>query len=309
MKKILNLLVILIITISISGCNNESNDKLKVVSTVFVGYDAVRAIAGEAIDSQMLIKPGSDVHSYDPSPKDLVNIKTSDVFIYVGGESEEWALNLLPLIDTDKTKIVRMMDYVDLREEETVEGMESEEEEDGEEIEMDEHVWTSPINMKKISEKIKEALVEVDSESKDTYETNYREYASKLDELDKTFKEIVNTSNRKEVLFADRFPLLYFVKEYGLNYYAAFNGCAESTEASSKTISFLIDKVKEDNIPYIFTIELSNKKIAKTISEETGTQILEFNTLHNISKEDFENKETYISLMNKNVDNLRKALN
>ena len=310
MKKTLNIIIILLVTMFISGCGNENNDKLKVVSTVFVGYDAVREIAGNIeIDNEILIKPGSDVHSFDPSPKDIVNIKTSDIFIYVGGESEEWVNDILSEIDTNKTKVVKMMDYVSLKEEETVEGMEEEEEHLEDEEEMDEHIWTSPVNMKLISEKIKDALILADKDNSNIFEENYNNYSSKLDELDKEFRNIVETSKRKEVLFADRFPLLYFVKEYGLNYYAAFKGCAESTEASSKTISFLIDKIKEDNLPYIFTIELSNKKIANTISKETGAGILEFNSLHNISKEDFDNGETYITLMNKNTENLRKALN
>lgn len=306
MKNTIKLIVILLTVLLISGCADKASDRIKIVSTVFPAYDAVNSITkGEEVNNILLIKPGSDLHSYDPTPKDLIDIKTSDIFIYVGGESEEWVEDIISEIDTSKTKVIKMMDLVDLKEEEIVDGME--EDSEGEEIEMDEHIWTSPVNMKTIVNSVYKAIYEIDTNS--LYTDNYNKYNEKLEKLDSDFRNIVNTSIRKEVIFADRFPLLYFVKEYGLSYYAAFKGCAENTEASSKTISFLIDKVREDKIPYIFTIELSNKKIANIISEETGTQIFEFNSLHNISKEDFENGETYISLMNKNLEYLKKALN
>jgi zinc transport system substrate-binding protein len=159
-----------------------------------------------------------------------------------------------------------------------------------------------------ISRTIKDKISKIDPNNRELYNNNFNEYKSKLDSLDNEFRKIVQNSNRRELIFADRFPFRYFVDEYGLSYYAAFPGCSSETEASAKTISFLINKVKEDNIPVVLTIEFSNKKIAKTISKETGAKVLEFNSAHNISSEDFKTGRTYLDIMNDNLEVLKEAL-
>ena len=200
------------------------------------------------------------------------------------------------------------MDCVETVEEEIVEGMEAEEEEEeSEEPELDEHVWTSPENAVKIVECISDRLCEVDAENAGKYQENTKKYVEELNNLDSRFKEIVSESNTKTMVFGDRFPFRYFADAYKINYYAAFPGCSSESEPSASTIAFLIDKVNDEKIPAVFTIEFSNKKIAETISESTGAEILEFHSCHNITSEDMKNGETYISIMNRNADNLQKA--
>ena len=308
MKKIISVLIIIVSIFIISGCSLSDDNKKTIIATNFPAYDFAREITkGSDIEVKMLLKPGSESHDYEPSPKDIISISKASMFIYVGGESDEWVDDLLDSIDTSNIQIVKMIDEVNVVYEETVDGMTIEEDESKEEY--DEHVWTSPRNVIAISRTITDKVHKIDPENYSLYESNYSSYKFKLEELDNSFKDVVNNSNRKELIFADRFPFRYFVDEYNLKYYAAFPGCSSETEASAKTISFLINKVKEDNIPVILTIEFSNKKIAKTISKETGAKVLEFNSAHNISKEDFENGKTYLDIMNDNLKVLKEVLN
>lgn len=283
-------------------------DQLKIVSTIFPGYDFARAIAGDNADITMLIYPGSEIHSFEPSPQDIINIQDSDVFIYVGGESEAWVEKIIANLDTNHTKIVRMMDAVDLVKEELVEGMEPEHE-DEDEVEYDEHVWTSPLNAIKIVESIRDALVNADPQNANYYQTATTDYTEQLAQLDSDIRTTLSDTTHHTLIFGDRFPLRYFVEEYNLQYYAAFPGCSDQTEASTATLAFLINKIKSENIKYIFTIELSNQAVARTIAAETGTEILEFHSLHNISKSDFDSGKTYLQIMHQNLTNLKRALN
>lgn len=283
-------------------------DQLKIVSTIFPGYDFARAIAGDNADITMLIYPGSEIHSFEPSPQDIINIQDSDVFIYVGGESEAWVEKIIANLDTNHTKIVRMMDAVDLVKEELVEGMEPEHE-DEDDAEYDEHVWTSPLNAIKIVESIRDALVNADPQNANFYQTATADYTEQLTQLDSDIRATLSDAAHHTLIFGDRFPLRYFVEEYNLQYYAAFPGCSDQTEASTATLAFLINKIKSENIKYIFTIELSNQAVARTIAAETGTEILEFHSLHNISKSDFDSGKTYLQIMYQNLTNLKRALN
>lgn len=308
MKNKIIILILLISFVLITGCGkNKSNSKYTIVTTSFPGFDFARAITKDAdFDVIMLLKPGSEMHHYEPTPQDIINIEKSDLFIYVGGDSDSWIEDVLKDIDTKKTKIIKLMDLVNVVEEETVEGMEEEEDE---EVEYDEHVWTSPSNVITIIKKLKEEIIKIDESDKEKYENNSSLYIDKIKDIDEEIKEIVNNSKRKELVFADRFPFRYFVDEYNLNYYASFKGCSEQTEASAKTIAFLIDKVKKDNIPVVFKIELSDGRIAENISKATNAKILEFHSAHNISQKDFDKGLTYIDIMKNNVKALKEALN
>ena len=304
MKKIL--LVLIILLGFLTGCNKNDNE-LTVVATNFPCYDFLRAVTKDSkIKVEMLISPGSEIHDFEPTPGDILKIKNSKLFVYVGGESDEWLEDIISEIDPSKTKIIKLMDLVNVYEEEHVEGMEEEHEE---EKEYDEHVWTSPVNAKIIVEKLADEVIALDESNKETYIAARDSYIGELVDIDNSIKEIVANSKRKEIIFGDRFPLRYFVEEYGLTYYAAFPGCAEQTEASAKTISFLINKVKEDKIPVIFHIELSNAKIAESISKETNAKVREFNSAHNISKKDFDSGITYVDIMKSNLLVLKEALN
>uniref|UniRef100_UPI002943E7EB metal ABC transporter substrate-binding protein n=1 Tax=uncultured Tyzzerella sp. TaxID=2321398 RepID=UPI002943E7EB len=177
------------------------------------------------------------------------------------------------------------------------------------EDEIDEHVWTSPINAIKISKKIKDILVEKDSKNAVLYEDNTNEYIRKLEKLDKDIRDVVSSSKRNILVFGDRFPFRYLANEYNLDYFAAFSGCSTETEASPSTVAFLVDKVKEKEIPVVFTIEFSNGKIADAITDSTGAKKVMLHSCHNVSADEFANGVTYLSLMNENINKLREALN
>ncbi len=333
MKKIIKIFFVAVMffsLVSVTGCGNKkNNNKLTIISTSFPGYDFARAILKDVdgTEVKMLLKPGSETHDFEPTPQDIINIKNSDIFIYVGGDSDEWIEDVLEDIDTDKTKVIKLMDLVNVVEEELVDGMEEHhhehededhehehededhEHEEEEEVEYDEHVWTSPINAITITNKLKDEIIKIDNSNKEKYEENANNYVTELNKIDNEIKEVVANSKRKEIVFGDRFPLRYFVDEYNLTYYAAFPGCSEQTEASAKTIAYLIDVVKKDKIPVVFHIELSNGKIAETISKETNAKVLEFNAAHNISQKDFDAGVTYVDLMKDNIKVLKEALN
>lgn len=305
-------LIIVIIFLFLTGCSfKTSESKLTFIGTNFPCYDFLRAITKgvDDVNVEMLLSPGVDMHHFEPTPKDIISVDKSDLFVYIGGESEEYVTEMLKDLSKNEKNILKLIDKVELLEEELKEGMEDDDSEDNLEKEYDEHIWTSLKNAVRMIEQIKNKVIEIDVEHKEIYEKNANDYIKEIEKLDNKIKTLVSTSKRKIFVFADRFPLQYFANLYNIDYYAAFKGCSESTEASSKTISFLIDKIKSNDIPVIFKIELSNGNIAETIKDSTNAKILEFNSMHNISKDDFENGETYVSIMKKNIENLTEALN
>ncbi|MBO3445779.1 metal ABC transporter substrate-binding protein [Clostridium sp. CCUG 7971] len=339
MKKItvIVLSTILMISSILTGCTNTKNkeddknktslkkDKLHIVTTLFPQYDFVKQIAGDKADVKLLLSPGQDSHSFEPTPEDIIAIQNADVFIYNGGEAEAWIDKVIDSIDTKKVNIIKMMDYVKAVKEEEVEGMEPEDEHDHEkeeleqngennnqdhedEEEYDEHIWTSPKNAIRMVEGIKDTLVKVDNINSKGYNTNYEKYIKELEKLDKLLIDTVSKAKRKMLVFGDKFPFRYLVDDYGLTYRAAFNGCSTQTEPSIETVTYLINKVKENKIPAIYHIEMSNKKIAKTISEETGAKVLLLHSAHNVTKEEFNKGITYIDIMNNNITNLKEGL-
>lgn len=307
------------------GVSEEVQDdgRISVVTTIFPQYDFVRQIAGENVELKMLLKPGEETHSYEPTPQDIIAIQNSDIFIYVGGENDAWVEDILESMPEADMRTLKLMDCVDTVEEEHVEGMQeqpghSHEEEESHEDEteeehsvheIDEHVWTSPVNASAIVDKIKELLVQADPENRQTYEENAEAYEAELAELDAEFRDVVDNAGRRLVVFGDRFPFRYFADEYGLDYYAAFPGCASDTEPSAATMAFLINKVKEEEIPAVLKMELSNENIANAIAEATGTEVRTFYSCHNLTAEEFEDGETYLSMMQKNVETLKEVLN
>lgn len=309
MKKLIKLFVICLLAIvSFSGCGKEtSKAKYTIISTSYPGYDFVRAIIKDVddVEVKMLLKPGSESHDYEPTPQDIIDIQNANIFIYVGGDSDNWIDGILKDIDTSKTKIIKLIDLVETIDEEDLPGLE----ESNDDKEIDEHVWTNPRNAIDILEKLRDEIMLMDNSNMGKYVVNCDNYMNKIKKIDIEIRELVKNAKRKEIIFGDRFPILYFAKEYELDYYAAFPGCSEQSEASAKTISFLIDKVKEDNIPVVFHIELSNKSIALAIADETGAKVREYHTAHNISQKDFDDGVTYVDIMNKNIEVLKEALN
>jgi zinc transport system substrate-binding protein len=356
--------VVFIVTISMilgmAGCGKttekEDNYRLKIVTSLFPYYDMARAVIGDVkgIDLKMIVTPGQDSHSFEPTPSDVIQMENADVLIYNGGSLETWIDTLLDSLNNKNQIKMKMMDYVDVLNEEIVEGMDTRFEEhdhdehshkednhnkgkhkedshseenhkednhsedssndsefhneDSEEEheETDEHIWTSPVNEIIMTEKICETLSKALPEEKENFQKNAESYISQLKELDNEFRTIVENAKTNEIIFADK--LQYFAKEYGLKYYAAFPGCGSDMEPSAKTIAFLVDKIKEDNIKAVFYLELSSHIVADAIETDTGAKPLQFNSCHNITQKQFDSGVTYVDLMKKNVNNLKIAL-
>jgi len=308
-----SIIVLVFIVLFISGCGKQENDdRLKIITTNFVGYDFARSIAQENINISMLIKPGNETHSYDPSTKDIININEADIFIYIGGESEEWVNKILNSIDNQNLKIIRLMDYIELIEEDDSVGdydHEHHHDHNHEEEIYDEHIWTSPINSIILVEAISKAIIEIDEKNMGKYEANTKEYIEKIKLIDVEIRKIVDDAKRKVLVFGDRFPFQYFVNEYELDYYAAFPGCSSDTEPSVKTVAYLIDKVKKESIPVILYLELSNKNIAETIASDTGSKVMLFHSAHNVTLDEFKSGKTYVDIMKDNIKVLKEVLN
>ena len=358
--------VVFIVTISMilgmAGCGKttekEDNYRLKIVTSLFPYYDMARAVIGDVkgIDLKMTVTPGQDSHSFEPTPSDVIQMENADVLIYNGGSLETWIDTLLDSLNNKNQIQMKMMDYVDVLNEEIVEGMDTRFEEhdhdehshkednhnkekhkedshseenhkednhsedssndsefhnedsEGEHEETDEHIWTSPVNEIIMTEKICETLSKALPEEKENFQKNAESYISQLKELDNEFRTIVENAKINEIIFADKFPLQYFAKEYGLKYYAAFPGCGSDMEPSAKTIAFLVDRIKEDNIKAVFYLELSSHIVADAIETDTGAKPLQFNSCHNITQKQFDSGVTYVDLMKENVNNLKIAL-
>lgn len=345
--------------------NKRNDTQLSVVTTIFPIYDFTRALMYGAPDAQnakvlqttadkikadnslkLLVKPGMEIHSFDPSPADIAAIQKADVFIYNGGESDEWVHEILESMDTSGKVVVRLIDYVDLVEEEIVEGMEHSHDEehdhdaheahghhhdhehDGHEVhehhdkhghEADEHIWTSPANAVNMVNAIRDALIKADAEKfggtkVGFFTKNAADYNRRIERAADTIASVVNKASDKFILMGDRFPLRYFVDYYGLEYRAAFSGCSTAVEANASTIAFLIDTAAERSVPAVFAMELSNRKIAQTVAEGAAKKdgakpaVLELHTVHNLSKDDFKAGETWVSLMMRNAESLKKGL-
>ena len=296
---------------------------MNVVCTLFPYYDFARRIALDRANVTLLLSPGREAHSFEPTPRDALTVANADVFVYNGGEGETWVEDLLDAAGENIGTSACMMDYVDAHEEEIVEGMqvrehdhehehgedhEHDHDEDSDEIEYDEHIWTSPENAVILCRAVCEAMCAQDSANADFYRANCEDYCAQLTALDEQFRALRAEAKRDLLVFADRFPLLYFCESYDLRYRAAFHGCSTDTEPSLSTLKYLIDKVNEEHIPVVCTIDLSSRKIAEAVSESTGAEIVTLWSLQTVSRADFDAGETFVSLMTRNLDALRKGL-
>ena len=266
----------------------------------------------ERVTVTLLVPPGTESHSFEPTARDMLRIQSCDLFFCNGGESEAWVEELLD--SGHKINSLVMLQCVEALEEEEKEGMQRifEEEHGGHEEEegpeYDEHVWTSPVKARQICEALCDSLCALDPEGEGQYRENLAAYSEELTRLDGAFRQTVAEGEHSTVIFADRFPARYFVEEYGLDYYAAFPGCAEDTEPSARTVAFLIDKVRQEQLPAVFYIEFSNEKMADVIREDTGCLKLLFHSCHNVSAEELAAGVSYLGLMEQNVSALKEAL-
>ncbi len=321
MKKLLSVfLVSVLLTISFSSCTlpMRSGDGLSIVTTIFPLYDWVRNVVGddEHVNVTLLMDNGVDLHSFQPGAEDILRISACDLFIYVGGESDEWVDEALKEAVNPDMIVLDLISLLgeNAREEELREGMQSEEEEeeeDGEEVEYDEHVWLSLRNAAFFTAQIAEALGKLDPSCAKDYTANADAYKAKLEDLDVRYLAAVSSAKQKTLLFADRFPFRYLTEDYGLDYYAAFLGCSAETEASFATVTFLSKKVDELKLNAVLTIEGSDQRIAKTVvsnSSRANCRILTMDSMQSTVTADIAAGGTYLSVMEKNLLVLTEAL-
>ena len=323
MKRILALCMsIIMIAAVFAGCGSDSTPDeaaadIKVVTTIFPIYDWVREVAQDDVDINLdlLLDNGVDLHSYQPTAKDIMDISDCDIFVYVGGESDKWVDDTLTQANNKDMIVLDLMDILGdkTKEEELKEGMQGEEEEEGEEDEpeYDEHVWLSLKNASLFTEKIAEALGQVDSRHAADFKTNADAYIEKLNALDAQYQETVDSAAVKTLLFGDRFPFRYLTDDYDLDYYAAFIGCSAESEASFETITFLAEKVDELGLKAIMQIETSDGSIAKTIRDNTKTkdqEILTLDSMQAVTADRVADGETYLSIMESDLEVLKQAL-
>ena len=302
MKKLLCFILVALCAFLMFGCTNidSQNDKLSIVTVSFPEYDFARAVAGDSADIKMLIPPGGETHGYEPTVSDIKAVSGCDLFIYIGGESDTWVSDILDTEDNKNINTLVLSDFVAK--------IETDDHNHDSAYKADEHIWTSPINAITLVNAICDKLTEIKPADAALFTDNADSYCQELAILHKDLVSATTNIKRNTLVFGDRFPLAYFSKEYNLDYLAAFSGCSEDTEASAKTIATLIDYVKKNNIPVVFTNELSNTSIAKQIAEETGATVCTFYSCHKISKDDFESGKTYIDIMKRNIPNLNMAL-
>lgn len=296
------------LSLGLIGCTRTSVDsKFSVVTTTFPCYDAARAVLGNIlkdsdISLKLLVKPGTEVHSYDPTPQDIIAIQKANLFIYIGGESDEWVEKLISSSQEDfKARELKLIDTV-----ETLGEFDNPNEED-------EHIWTSPLNEKLIVEAVCSALKEIlsseeNAELLECLDQNAGKYIAQVNATEQRITDIVSSSSNKKIVMADRFPFVYFADYYGLSFKAAFSGCSTAVEASTSTIAELINTVKEENLSAVYYIELGNHKLADNVAEASGVPALLLQSVQNVTKDDFDKSETWVSLMNKNADALSKGL-
>ncbi len=324
MKKLISILCVMMLAVSmLTGCGTDAskdNGKISIVTTIFPEYDWVREITkgNDNVEITMLLDKSVDLHSFQPTADDIVKVSSCDMFIYVGGESDEWVEDALKEATNKDMVVINLLEVLgdSVKEEELVEGMEGEEEEEETEeeegSEYDEHVWLSLKNAKVLCQYISNELCKLDPDNKATYDANVKAYITELDALDKEYETTVSNASVKTVLFGDRFPFRYMVDDYGLDYYAAFVGCSAESEASFETIKFLADKTDELGLNAILQIESADGKIAQTIKDTTSSknqQILTMDSMQSVTAKDVSGGATYLGIMKDNLSVLSQAIN
>ena len=321
MKKAISVVFAVLLLLGLCACGGtamKNTDALTVVTTIFPVYDWLRNVAGEGtgVDITMLLDSGVDLHSFQPTAQDMLKISTCDLFVYVGGESDAWVADALKTATNQDMVVLDLMEELGdlVKEEETVEGMEAEAEEEGdeEEPEYDEHIWLSLKNAAFLTERMGEALAKLDSAHADQYQKNAAAYTEKLKALDTQYAQAVADASTKTLLFGDRFPFRYLCDDYGLGYCAAFSGCSAETEASFETVAFLAGKVDELDLDAVLTIEGADHRIAETIVQNTQSKdqrILTLDSFQSVTARDVQEGATYLAIMEANLAVLREALN
>ncbi len=309
MKKVIISLIILVVIIfgllTVLNLKNTeqvvNSDKLDIIATVYPVYDFTREIAGDKANVSMLLAPGVEIHDYEPTPQDIIKIQDSELFLYLGDKLEPWAGSVISGLDS-KDNIKDISHEIEFAQ------IEDEEEHEHEEEEYDTHIWLDPLKSIQLVQNITDEICSKDPQNEEYYREREKKYITKLSELDYEFEQVTKNAEGKEIVFAGPFSYSYLMNRYNLNYASAYDSCGENSEPSIDKIIEIIEEIKKYDIKYIFNKELSSGNIAKTISEETNTEILELHSLHSVTKEEMDRGETYLNIMYKNLENIKKAL-
>lgn len=310
-KKLLSVLIATVFFLSVfSGCNflKEDDGKLTVVATIFAPYDFLRQIVGDKADVVLLLPPGVESHSYEPTPSDIIEIEEADLFFFVSEHTETWVTQITSSLKNDKVETYSIAEGIGVE----IHGhnhSQHGEHDHSEECETDEHIWTNLEYAAQMVDFLCEKLIEKDSANKDFYLENAENYKNEILDLKSDFEEMVSSAERKEIVSGSRFAMKNFTNEFGIEFIAAFDSCVDNTEPSAAVMAKIIDKINSNKIPVIFYEELIDPKIARAVSLETGAKMLLLHSCHNVSAKELENGETYVSLMTQNYNNLKEALN
>ena len=304
MKKIITAILCMAISFSFTACSNTAGrdeSKVQIVTTIFPLYDFAREIGGDKVQVSLILPTGGEVHSYEPTPKDIIEIKESDLFIAQGADADPWTSAVINDADSKKLNVLYALDSLELISEEHEHPSYSSH------VHTDPHVWTTPKNAGVISENICKKLSAIDAENADYYKENLAAYKEKLNALDEKFTKLTKDLD-KTIVFADQFPFRYFAREYNLKYLAAFPGCSSESEPTASAVAQIIDTVKKEKISVVFYTETSNKQLANAVCEETGAKKLLFHSCHSVTDEELKSGVTYLDLMEKNYEALKKAV-
>lgn len=306
--KILILFIIIILTCLVyTGCkSSKENTKPNIITTLFPQYDFVRQIAGDKVNVTLLLSPGTESHTYDPSPKDVININKSDVFVYTGEEMEPWAAKIISGLDSN-TKVVNLSDGITLLKTEHDEEEEAEGNEEHDH-ESDPHIWLDPTNCIIMVDNITKTLCEIDAANETFYRENAEKYKAQLTKLDQDIALVVANGNTDTLVFGGRFSYLYFLEKYNLSYVTVYHSCSTNSEPSVKEKTNVIDYIEQNDVTVIFHEELVDPKIANSIANDTKIQCLLFSTAHNVTKDELDNGVTFINIMYQNLANIKLAL-
>lgn len=303
--RFLTRLFVFMLAIAMLGmiCSSAvAEESLNIVCTSFPCYDFARAVVGDDAQVRMLIKPGAEIHSYEPTPADVLAIAECDLFVYIGGESDAWVVDILESFGKDAPEVLRLFDIVEAH-------AEAHEHDSGHIHAYDEHIWTSPKNAVRMVGAVLEAICAIAPDAADRMSERGNDYIAQIEQIDNAFVSTMENAKRNVMIFADRFPFIYFAETYGIEWQAAFDSCSSESEPSARTMMDLISRIQRENIPVVYTIELSSGKTAQTIADETGVEICTFHSVQNVTEADFASGESYVSLMQKNVLALEKGLN
>ena len=308
-KRILSILLsAVLLCLALTGCAAtlpEEDGRLTVVTTIFAPYDFVRRIVGDRARVLMLLPPGVESHSYEPTPSDIIEIENADLFFYVSEHTETWVEQILSSLKNEQVERVNIAEGIGI---EIHAHNHSLHEEHSEECETDEHIWTNLAYAAGMVEFISGKICEKDAENADFYRANADAYAEEILMLRDDFVKMISSAERTEIVSGSRFAMKNFTADFGLEFTAAFDSCVDNTEPSAAVMAKIIDKIKSDGIPVIFYEELTEPKIARAVSLETGAEMLLLHSCHNVSAEELERGESYLSLMKQNYNNLKEAL-